>query len=296
LERSALRAVVWDDLPGVIYVNPEGPNGHPDPVAAIASISPDAPELRDERTWRTPLGIVVASSALMRSVSPSASLAYVPTDADELEELSHAARGCKACPLYERATQTVFGEGPTPAPLLFVGEQPGDQEDKQGHPFVGPAGRVLDAALEDANIPRDQIFVTNAVKHFKWEPRGKRRLHSRPNAAEVHACNGWLQAEVRLVQPRAIVCLGATAAQALLGRKFRLTEHRGERLDGAPWAPYIVATLHPSALLRMMSDRAAYEREKDAFVRDLEAARSLVTFRRTRGRIATALEHARRHA
>jgi uracil-DNA glycosylase family 4 len=150
-------------------------------------------------------------------------------------------------------------------------------------------------ALDDANILRDQVFVTNAVKHFKWEPRGKRRLHSKPNAAEVHACNGWLEAEIRLVRPRVIVCLGATAAQAFLGRKFRLTEHRGEALDGAPWAPYIVATLHPSALLRMMSDREAYEEEKDAFVRDLEAARSLVTFRRTRGRIATALKHARPH-
>lgn len=232
----------------------------------------------------------------MRHPNPSASLAYVPPDAKELEELSQAAHGCKACHLYERATQTVFGEGPVPAPLLLVGEQPGDQEDKQGHPFVGPAGRVLDAALEAANIPRDQVFVTNAVKHFKWEPRGKRRLHSKPNAVEIHACNGWLQAEVRLVRPRVIVCLGATAAQTFLGRKFRLTEHRGEPLDGGPWSLYILATFHPSALLRMMADRAAYEEAKNAFARDLTTARSLVTFRRTQGSVATALKHALPHA
>lgn len=230
----------------------------------------------------------------MRQKTGSPSLAYVPPDAD-YRELVRAAEFCKACPLYKRATQTVFGEGLLDAPLFLIGEQPGDQEDKQGHPFVGPAGRVLDAALAEAEISRDQVYVTNAVKHFKWEPRGKRRMHSKPNAAEIDACNGWLQAEVELVRPQVIVCLGATAAQTLLGRTFRITKSRGEPIRGEPWAPYIIATYHPSALLRMIDDREAYLKAKSELTHDLVVARSLVTFRRTHGRPATALRRGRPH-
>lgn len=208
-----------------------------------------------------------------RKTSPS--LAFVPAHPDH-EDLVRAARGCTACHLYQRATQTVFGEGPTPAPLMLVGEQPGDQEDRQGHPFVGPAGRVLDAALEAAAVARDRVYVTNAVKHFKWEPRGKRRLHSRPNLLEIHACHGWLEAEIAVVEPRVIVCLGATAAQAFFGSKFSVTRSRGELLDGAPWAEHVLATYHPSALLRMLSihDEDAYEKAKAELHADIAMAAS----------------------
>lgn len=218
-------------------------------------------------------------------VSPS--LAYVP-EAPDHEDLVRASKGCHACELYKRATQTVFGEGPVPAPLFIVGEQPGDQEDQQGHPFVGPAGRVLDAGLEAAGIPRDQCYVTNAVKHFKWEPRGKRRLHSKPNAMEIHACHGWLESELALVKPQVIVCLGATAAQAFLGSGFKITKGRGEVLDGAPWAPKLLATYHPSALLRMMRDEAMYAKAKAELESDLRTAASLVTFRSPRRRATPA--------
>jgi uracil-DNA glycosylase len=204
-------------------------------------------------------------------ISPS--LAYVPPNAD-YDDLVNAAQRCKACHLYEHATQTVFGEGPTSAQIVLVGEQPGDQEDRQGHPFVGPAGRVLEAALEDAAIPRGEVYVTNAVKHFKWEPRGKRRIHSKPNAMEIDACHGWLEAELALLKPRVIVCLGATAAQAFLGRTFKITQSRGKVLDGNPWAAKLLATYHPSALLRMMRDEAQYAQAKKEFVSDLKKARS----------------------
>jgi DNA polymerase len=215
----------------------------------------------------------------MKTPQPSPSLAFLPRAPLAYEKLVRAAKGCKACHLYENATQAVFGEGPAPAPLLFVGEQPGDQEDQQGHPFVGPAGRVLDAALEHAEIPRDQVYVTNAVKHFKWEPRGKRRMHAKPNAMEIHACHGWLEAELALVKPQVIVCLGATAAQAFLGKTFRVTQHRGELLDGDPWAPHLLATYHPSALLRMMRDDEAYAKAKAEFEGDLRKAGDAVSFR-----------------
>jgi DNA polymerase len=210
-----------------------------------------------------------------KKVSPS--LAYVPPHPD-YEKLVRAAKGCEACHLYKNATQTVFGEGPVTAQMMLVGEQPGDQEDQQGHPFVGPAGRLLASALEDVGIPRDQVYVTNAVKHFKWEPRGKRRIHAKPNAMEVHACHGWLEAELALVKPEIIVCLGATAAQAFLGRTFKITQSRGELLDGAPWAPQLLATYHPSALLRMMRDEAQYAQAKSEFEADLAKAASVVTF------------------
>jgi DNA polymerase len=211
----------------------------------------------------------------MKAKEPSPSLAYLPSRHGHAE-LVRAAQGCKACRLYENATQAVFGEGPIPARLVLVGEQPGDQEDVQGHPFVGPAGRVLDAALAKASIARDEVYVTNAVKHFKWEPRGKRRMHAKPNTMEIHACHGWLEAELALAKPQVIVCLGATAAQALLGKSFKVTQQRGELLDGAPWAPQVLATYHPSALLRMMRDEAAYATAKAEFEDDLRKAASAV--------------------
>src|SRR5205823_12277179 len=165
-----------------------------------------------------------------------------------LMRLRQAAADCRACPLYQRGTQTVFGAGAAHAEVMFVGEQPGDEEDKRGQPFVGPAGRLLDRALEEAGIDRRHIYVTNAVKHFKWEPRGKRRIHQKPNAREIAACRPWLDSEIEVVQPRVIVCLGATAAQALLGRAFKVTQRRGEAipLDGRT----CVATVHPSSILR----------------------------------------------
>ncbi len=188
--------------------------------------------------------------------------------------LREAARGCRACPLWERATQTVFGEGPARAEVVLVGEQPGNEEDLDGHPFVGPAGRLLDRALEAAGIDRRAVYVTNAVKHFKWEPRGKRRIHQKPNAGEIRACHPWLEAEIRAVRPRAIVCLGATAAQALLGRAFRVTQRRGELIPST-LAPVVMATVHPSSILRAPDDEAR-RAELGRFVEDLAVlARSL---------------------
>jgi uracil-DNA glycosylase len=167
-----------------------------------------------------------------------------------LTTLRRQAADCRACDLWRNATQTVFGEGSVDAQVMLVGEQPGDREDIEGHPFVGPAGRVLDEALEAARIDRDQVYVTNVVKHFKWKARGKRRIHEKPNWGEVAACRPWLDAELALVQPRILVPLGATAAQALLGRSFRVTQRRGEAIEGTAFAPYVVATVHPSSILR----------------------------------------------
>lgn len=167
-----------------------------------------------------------------------------------LHRLRRDAADCRACPLWERATQTVFGEGPAGASLMLVGEQPGDREDLEGHPFVGPAGRMLDEVLRRAGVTRDRVCVTNAVKHFKWTERGPRRIHATPNAAETGACSPWLRREIALVDPRVLVCLGATAAKALLGRGFRLTHHRGELFPAPDGGPLITATLHPSAILR----------------------------------------------
>jgi len=167
----------------------------------------------------------------------------------ELDALREAAAGCTACPLYRNATQTVFGEGPERALVMLVGEQPGDQEDRQGHPFVGPAGRILDEALADAGIPRDRTYVTNAVKHFKWKARGKRRIHDKPNWSEVAACRPWLEGEATAVKPKAIVALGATAARAVTGRTVAITRERGQELE-SDLAPVVVATFHPSAVLR----------------------------------------------
>ena len=176
-------------------------------------------------------------------------------------------KGCKACDLYKRGTQTVFGEGPAKATIMLVGEQPGDAEDLAGQPFVGPAGRLLDRALEEAGIDRSTVYVTNVVKHFKWEPRGKRRIHAKPNAGEIGACRPWLETEIALVKPRVLVCLGATAAQALLGRTFKVTQQRGTFVESS-LAPFVSATVHPSSILRA-PDEASRREEMRAFVADL---------------------------
>jgi uracil-DNA glycosylase len=181
-----------------------------------------------------------------------------------LKKLKDVAAGCKACPLWRTGTQTVFGEGLAKAEVVLVGEQPGDQEDLAGKPFVGPAGRLLDKGLEEAGIDRKLAYVTNVVKHFKWQPRGKRRIHQKPNAAEVAACRPWLDAELALLQPKVLVCLGATAAQALLGRQFRVSKDRGMPVD-SELAPVVMATVHPSSILRS-DDREA---EMAMFVEDL---------------------------
>jgi DNA polymerase len=185
-----------------------------------------------------------------------------------LRALQEAARGCRGCPLWERATQTVFGEGRTSARLLLVGEQPGDQEDLAGRPFVGPAGRVLDRALEAAGIERATAYVTNAVKHFKWRPAGKRRIHEKPRTREILACEPWLEAEIEALRPDAIVALGATAAQALFGKDVRVTRDRGRPLP-TPRARFATVTVHPSSILRAASDEERH-RAMDAFVADLQ--------------------------
>ncbi len=183
-------------------------------------------------------------------------------DATSYEELKAAAERCEACPLYRNATQTVFGEGPRAARLMLVGEQPGDQEDLNGRPFVGPAGQLLDWALEKAGIERAQTYVTNVVKHFKWVARGKRRIHSKPSSLEIKACRPWLDQEISLVRPEVLVCLGATAAQALLGASFRVTRERG-RFVRSDLAPHVMATVHPSSLLRIEDDK-----ERKAAIRE----------------------------
>jgi DNA polymerase len=179
-----------------------------------------------------------------------------------------------ACDLYKTGTQTVFGAGSSHARVMFVGEQPGDKEDIQGLPFVGPAGALLDKALIEADIARDDVYVTNVVKHFKWEPRGKRRIHKKPNNIEIAACRPWLEAELAVTKPQVIVCLGATAAQALLGKSFRVTQHRGELIP-SPLAPYVMATVHPSAVLRAPDDESR-RRERLLFVEDLKKVAQVI--------------------
>jgi DNA polymerase len=198
--------------------------------------------------------------------------AYLP-DRLSLPSLRRAAVGCRACPLWQTGSQTVFGEGASSAAVMLVGEQPGDQEDKAGRPFVGPAGRLLDQALAEAGIDRRAAYVTNVVKHFKWEPRGKRRIHAKPSWSEIAACRPWLEAELQVVKPSVLVCLGATAAQALLGRQFRVTKQRGQLID-SPLAPHVLATIHPSAILR--ADAEDREAELAAFVDDLRKVAALL--------------------
>ncbi len=188
------------------------------------------------------------------------------------------AAGCTACDLYARATQTVFGEGSAQAPLMLVGEQPGDREDLAGRPFVGPAGAMLDQALDDAGIDREKVFVTNVVKHFKWRPSGKRRLHERPNQAEIRACRPWLDIEREIVRPELLVALGATAAQAIIGRDFKITERRGEILPAVDGGSRLLATYHPSAILRARTPEDR-ERMLAALVGDLTIAAEAVARR-----------------
>ena len=199
--------------------------------------------------------------------------AFVP-ETRSLAKLREAAAECRGCHLYAPATQTVFGEGPRTAELMMVGEMPGDREDRAGHPFVGPAGRELDAALERVGIARDDVYLTNVVKHFKFRERGKRRIHDTPKKGEVDACLPWLQAELRAVQPRVLVFVGATAAKALLGSSFRLTQARGQPLESG-LAPVVMATIHPAAILRAR-DSAAREAEREAFTRDLAEVASVL--------------------
>jgi DNA polymerase len=194
---------------------------------------------------------------------------------DSLAGLAKIAKDCHACDLWKRGTQTVFGEGETNARVMFVGEVPGDQEDRAGKPFVGPAGMLLDKALEEAGIDRSKAYVTNAVKHFNWEPRGKRRIHKKPNAAEIKACRPWLDAEIARLKPRVVVCLGATASQALLGKTFKVTQQRGEFVD-SPLAPYVTATVHPSSILRAPDDETRHE-EMRRFVADLKKVAKVIS-------------------
>jgi uracil-DNA glycosylase family protein len=191
----------------------------------------------------------------------------VPAGRPGLSGLKEAAASCRACPLWRTGTQTVFGEGRTRSEVVLVGEQPGDQEDKAGKPFVGPAGKLLDRALAESGIDRSAAYVTNVVKHFKWEARGKKRIHKKPKLSEIAACRPWLDAELESLRPKALVCLGSTAAQALLGREFRVTRDRGRAVD-SDLAPLVTATIHPSAILRMR-EKEERDEEMRAFVNDL---------------------------
>jgi uracil-DNA glycosylase family protein len=206
-------------------------------------------------------------------------------DRPSVPKLRKAAAGCRACALWERGTQTVFGEGSAASEVMLVGEQPGDREDVEGRPFVGPAGQLLDRALEAAGIDRRRVYVTNVVKHFNWEPKGKRRIHKKPAAEHIRACRPWLEAELRVVRPKVLVCLGATAAQAIVGRDFRLSRHRGEFVD-TDLDPMVTATVHPSSILRAPDDRSRRV-AMESFVADLRtvgrALRSEASTRRAAG-------------
>ena len=191
-----------------------------------------------------------------------------------INKLRDAAATCKACDLWKTGTQTVFGEGKASSLIMFIGEQPGDKEDLAGRPFVGPAGGLLDKALEEAGIDRSKVYVTNVVKHFKWEPRGKRRIHKKPNAVEITACRPWLDAELGVIKPRAIICLGSTAAQAVIGPKFRVSVQRGEFVK-SDLAEYVTATVHPSSILRAPTDEAR-RAERAKFVEDLKKIRAVL--------------------
>jgi len=204
----------------------------------------------------------------MSKGTPESSAADFFPERKNLKAFRDAAADCQGCDLWERGTQTDFGEGARRAEVVFVGEQPGKEEDLSGKPFVGPAGRLLDDALVEASIDRSHTYVTNVVKHFKWEPRGKRRLHKKPNASEIKACRPWLEAEISLIKPKVIVCLGATAAQALLGPQFRVSKQRGRFIEST-LAPYIMATVHPASILRAPDDETRRD-EKRKFIDDLK--------------------------
>jgi len=230
-----------------------------------------------------PAGALTPSEARRRRAAGGTGSAadFLPSRST-LTALRTAAAGCRGCRLYQHATQTVFGEGRAGASIMLVGEQPGDREDIEGHPFVGPAGRLLDGALADAGIDRDDVYVTNVVKHFKWEPRGEksaRRIHKKPNDAEIAACYPWLDREIAVVQPKVIVCLGATAGQALLGKEFRVTRQRGVVLE-SPLAGAVIATVHPSAVLRA-PDVESRRQARAEFVNDLEVVAMFIGKRET---------------
>jgi uracil-DNA glycosylase len=208
-----------------------------------------------------------------RQLSLDETAAPLVPEKPSLPKLREAAAGCTACPLHETGTQTVFGEGTSKAEVVFVGEQPGDQEDLKGKPFVGPAGKLFDKALEEAGIDRSQVYVTNVVKHFKWQARGKRRIHQKPNWSEIAACRPWLEAELEVIEPQVLVCLGATAAQALLGRDFRVSRQRGELVE-SDLAENVIATVHPSSILR--ADDETRELEYRELVRDLDKVAALI--------------------
>ena len=204
------------------------------------------------------------------SKQDSLALQLIPHRAT-LKALAEAAKNCRACDLWENATQIVFGEGSAKASVMMIGEQPGDKEDLAGKPFVGPAGMLLDKALAEAGIDRSTVYITNAVKHFKWEPRGKVRIHKKPNGKEIAACRPWLDAEIVAIRPKLIVLMGATAAQAVLGKDFRVTQHRGEFIEAqSPYEHLVTATVHPSSILRA-PDEEARHREMEMFVADLRA-------------------------
>jgi DNA polymerase len=213
---------------------------------------------------------LVEAGGRVRATKRDVNLAKPPATRD-LDALRAVAKKCKACPLWKTGTQTVFGEGPKRARIIFVGEQPGDKEDLEGKPFVGPAGQILDKALAEAGVNRSETYVTNAVKHFKWEPAGKRRLHKKPNSREIAACRPWLISEIELLQPELIVCLGVTAAQSVLQRAVKIAEERGKLLETAHGAKVLV-TVHPSSLLRIQ-DRPDKEEAWRAFVHDLKLLR-----------------------
>jgi uracil-DNA glycosylase len=212
--------------------------------------------------------IVPASAAPPDTATPMTARPFLPAKTQSLGQLREAAAGCKGCPLYATGTQTVFGAGQRTAHVMFIGEQPGNDEDLAGEPFVGPAGKLLDRALNEVGIDRNDVYVTNAVKHFKWIPKGKRRIHQKPSAREIAACRPWLDAELTLIKPSIIVCLGATAAQAILGKSFRVTKMRGQVItsDLGP----VIATVHPSSILRAPDDESR-RREMDLFIEDLKA-------------------------
>lgn len=214
----------------------------------------------------------VRKRASKKAPTPSAA-SLIPAN-PTYEKLRKAAAHCTACPLWKDATQTVFGEGSLKAKIIFVGEQPGNEEDLVGHPFVGPAGKVLDRALEEAGIDRSECYVTNAVKHFKWEPAGKRRIHKKPNSKEIAACRPWLDAEINLLKPKVVVCLGATAAQALLGPKFKVTERHGELIETNSGF-HVMATVHPSSILRAPDEQARH-RERERFTDDLRKLKEVI--------------------
>jgi uracil-DNA glycosylase len=207
-----------------------------------------------------------------------------------LQRLRDAAKSCRACPLWKTGTQTVFGEGSPHAEVMFVGEQPGNDEDLAGRPFVGPAGKFLDRVLEEVGIDRDQVYVTNAVKHFKWEPVGKRRIHKKPNSREIAACRPWLEAELDVIKPTVLVCLGATAAQALLGKDFRVSQQRG-RLIPSPLASFVMATVHPSSILRAPDEEKRRQARAD-FIADMTKVAEVIHRAEGKRQRAAAVQHA----